>query len=53
MAVKIMVTCILLISSLIAQDQIAVATKVFGNVEIFKKKGSSVEIKQGLSLIHI
>ena len=25
----------------------AVTTKVFGNVEIFKKKGSSVELKQG------
>ena len=47
MPVKIMVTCVFLISSLFAQDQIAVTTKVFGNVEIFKKKGSSVELKQG------
>ena len=47
MLVKTMVTCFFLISSLFAQDQIAVTTKVFGNVEIFKKKGSSVELKQG------
>ena len=42
-----MVTCVFLISSIFAQDQMAVTTKVFGNVEIFKKKGSSVELKQG------
>ena len=42
-----MVTCALLISSLFAQDQMAVATKVFGNVEIIKKKGSSLKLKQG------
>ena len=42
-----MVTCVFLISFLFAQDQMAVTTKVFGNVEIFKKKGSSVELKQG------
>ena len=42
-----MVACVFLISSLFAQDQIAVTSKVFGNVEIFKKKGSSVELKQG------
>ena len=47
MPVKTMVTCFFLIPSLFAQDQIAVTTKVFGNVEIFKKKGSSVELKQG------
>lgn len=47
MPVKTMVTCVFLISSLFAQDQMAVTTKVFGNVEIFKKKGSSVELKQG------
>ena len=42
-----MVACVFLISSLFAQDQIAVTTKVFGYVEIFKKKESSVELKQG------
>ena len=42
-----LIVCVFLISSLFAQDQIAVTTKVFGNVEIFKKKGSSVELKQG------
>ena len=42
-----MVTCVFLISSIFSQDQMAVTTKVFGNVEIFKKKGSSVELKQG------
>ena len=47
MHVKIMVTCVFLISSIFAQDQMAVTTKVFGNVEIFKKKGSSLELKQG------
>ena len=47
MPVKIIVSCLLLISSIFAQDQIAVTTKVFGNVEIFKKKGSTVELKQG------
>ena len=47
MPLKIMVTCFFLISSIFAQDQMAVTTKVFGNVEIFKKKGSSVELKQG------
>ena len=47
MPVKIMLTCVFFISSIFPQDQIAVSTKVFGNVEIFKKKGSSVELKQG------
>ena len=47
MPVKTMVTCFFLIPSLFAQDQIAVTTKVFGNVEIFKKKGSSLKLKQG------
>ena len=47
MPVKTIVICVFLISSLFGQDQIAVTTKVFGNVEIFKKKGSSVELKQG------
>ena len=47
MTVKIMVTYVFLISSVFAQDQMAVTTKVFGNVEIFKKKGSSVKLKQG------
>ena len=42
-----MLICVFLISSVFAQDQMAVTTKVFGNVEIFKKKGSSVELKQG------
>ena len=42
-----MITCVFIISSIFAQDQMAVTTKVFGNVEIFKKKGSSVELKQG------
>ena len=47
MHVKIMVTCVFLISSIFAQDQMAVTTKVFGNVEIFKKKGTSLKLKQG------
>ena len=47
MPVKTMVTCVFLISYLFAQDQIGVTTKVFGNVEIFKKKGSSIKLKQG------
>ena len=47
MPVKTMVTCVFLTSSLFAQDQIAVTTKVFGNVEIFKEKGSFIELKQG------
>ena len=47
MPAKLMVACVFLISPLFAQDQIAVTTKVFGYVEIFKKKGSSVELKQG------
>ena len=47
MPVKIMVTCVFLISSIFAQDQMAVTTKVFGNVEIFKKKGTSLKLKQG------
>ena len=47
MPLKIMVTCVFLISSIFAQDQMAVTTKVFGNVEILKNKGSSVELKQG------
>ena len=42
-----MVTCVFLISSIFAQDQMALTTKVFGNVEIFKKKGSSIQLKQG------
>ena len=37
----------MLISSIFAQDQMAVTTKVFGNVEIFKKKGTSLKLKQG------
>ena len=47
MHVKIMVTCFFLISSLFAQDQMAVTTNVYGSVEIFKKKGSSLKLKQG------
>ena len=47
MPVKIMLTCVFLISSIFPQDQIAVSTKVFGNVEIFKKKGTSLKLKQG------
>ena len=47
MHVKIILTCVFLISSLCAQDQMAVTTKVFGNVEIFKKKGSSLKLKEG------
>ena len=47
MPIKIIVSCVFLISSLFSQDQMAVTTKVFGNVEIFKKKGSTVELKQG------
>ena len=42
-----MVTYVFLISSVFAQDQMAVTTKVFGNVEIFKKKGASLKLKQG------
>ena len=42
-----MVTCVFLVPFLFAQDQMAVTTKVFGNVEIFKKKGSSLKLKQG------
>ena len=47
MPIKIILICALSIPSLFAQDQIAVATKVFGNVEIFEKKGSSLKLKQG------
>ena len=47
MPVKIILIYALLITTLFAQDQMAVTTKVFGNVEIFKKKGASLKLKQG------